>query len=356
MKKRAGIYEVAVAAGVSIGTVDRALHDRAGISEATQERVMKAAKKLGYHPNLAARALSARKSRVRIAVCVPQEIRFFYDQLWAGIYDEAKRWADFGVEFLYRPVSELGVDEQQVLSRIVQDGVDGIILTPGHPEQASALITRAESQGVRVICVSTDAPASKRSGIVCVDPVLNGAIAGELMGKFVPDGAAVAAVTGMLSTEDHARKTEGYSRAFLQTCRNGSMVGVIEAHENKAESLRRTKQLLDRFPLLAGIYVNTVNCLPVCEALAACGMAGKTKLITTDLFQEMVPYLKQGIISASIYQHPYQQGRLAVAEMAEHLVQGTAIPASRYLNPGVVLSSNLHLFREVNGSAEMVAS
>jgi LacI family transcriptional regulator len=104
--------------------------------------------------------------------------------------------------------------------------------------------------------------------------------------------------------------------------------------------------------MLAGIYVNTVNCLPVCEALAVRSMVGKTRLITTDLFVEMVPYLKQGTISASIYQHPYRQGRLAVAEMAEHLVQGVPIPPRRHLNPGVVLSSNLHLFREVNDLAQ----
>jgi LacI family transcriptional regulator len=352
MKKRAGIHEVAAAAGVSIGTVDRALHGRAGISERTRARVMKAAAQLGYEPNLAARALSIRRSRIRIAVCVPQEIRFFYDQLWAEIYDEAKRWGDFGVEFLYRPVSALGVDEQRALKSIIEDGPDGIIVTPGQPEQASQLITQAESKGIRVICVSTDAPASKRSGIVCVDPLLNGAIAGELMGKFVPPGGAVAAVTGMLTTEDHARKTEGFTQAFFKTCPNGSMVGVIEAHEQKEESFKRTKQLLERFPMLAGIYVNTVNCLPVCEALAVRSMVGKTRLITTDLFVEMVPYLKQGTISASIYQHPYRQGRLAVAEMAEHLVQGVPIPPRRHLNPGVVLSSNLHLFREVNDLAQ----
>jgi len=348
MKKRAGIQEVAAAAGVSIGTVDRALHGRAGISELTRARVMKVANRLGYEPNLAARALSSRKSRIRIAVCVPKAIRFFYDQLWAGIHDEARRWADFGVEFLDRPVSELGAGEQLMLRDMLQEGVDGIVLTPGHPEHLSLMITQAESQGVRVICVSTDATASKRSGIVCVDPLLNGAIAGELMGKFVSPGSAVAAVTGMLSTEDHARKTEGFTRAFFQSCANGAMVGVVEAHEHKDESFERTKQLMERFPELAGIYVNTVNCLPVCEALAACGRTGKTRLITTDLFLEMVPYLKQGIISASIYQHPYQQGQLAVAEMAEHLVRGTPIPVQRHINPGVVLSSNLHLFREAN--------
>lgn len=347
MSKRAGIHEVAASAGVSIGTVDRALHGRSGISETTRQRVVRAAQKLGYRPNLAARALAGRKSGIRIAVCVPRELHYFYDQLWAGVYREAERWADFGVEFSYYPLKELGAGEPGVLARIVESKPDGIVLTPGQPENASALITRAESQGIRVICVSTDAPASKRSSIVCVDPLLNGALAGELMAKCLPPGAAVAAVTGMLSTEDHARKTEGFTRSFFQHCLKGSMVGVVEAHENPKESFERTKELLTRFDSLAGIYVNTVNCLPVCEAIAACGRTGKVRLITTDLFREMGPYLTNGTISASIYQHPYQQGRLAVSALAEHLVQHIPIPPRRHINPGVVLLSNLHLFREM---------
>ncbi len=347
MAERAGIHEIAKAAGVSIGTVDRALHDRAGISENTRQRVIRAAQTLGYRPNLAARALAGRKGKIRIAVCIPREIRYFYDQIWAGVYREADRWADFGVDFSYHELRELGAGESAILSKIVQSRPDGIILTPGHPEQASLLINQAESQGIRVVCVSTDAPASKRSGIVCVEPLLNGALAGELMAKCLPPGSAVAAVTGMLSTEDHARKTEGFTRAFFQHCPKGSMVGVVEAHENKQESFKRTKELLTRFSSLAGIYVNTVNCLPVCEALAACNMAGKVKLITTDLFREMVPYLKDGTISMSIYQHPYQQGRLATQVLAEHLVQDIPIPQYRHINPGVVLLANLHLFREI---------
>ena len=111
MSKRAGIQEVAAAAGVSIGTVDRALHGRSGISGATCRRVMRAAQELGYRPNLAARALSGKKRRIRIAVCMPREIHYFYDQLWAGVYAEAELWADFGVEFVHHPLKELGARE-----------------------------------------------------------------------------------------------------------------------------------------------------------------------------------------------------------------------------------------------------
>jgi LacI family transcriptional regulator len=200
---------------------------------------------------------------------------------------------------------------------------------------------------MRVVCVSTDAPASKRSSIVCVEPSLNGHLAGELMGKFVPPGSVVAVIAGMLSAEDHRKKTAGFSEAFPLHCPGGQIATVIEGHEDEDESFQKTFDLLGRMPTLAGLYVNTVNCLPVCRALGARGLAGKTKLITTDLFGEMSPYFEKGTITASIYQQPHRQGQLAVRLLADHLTSKAPFPANIHLSPGVVMSSNLHLFREI---------
>jgi LacI family transcriptional regulator len=93
--------------------------------------------------------------------------------------------------------------------------------------------------------------------------------------------------------------------------------------------------------------VNTVNCLPVCRALGARGLAGKVKLIATDLFAEMAPYLQKGTITASIYQQPHRQGQVAVRLMVDHLTNKAEFPPKVYFSPGVVMASNLHLFREI---------
>jgi LacI family transcriptional regulator len=343
--KRSGIPQIAEQAGVSIGTVDRALHGRPGINEQTRQRVLDIAKKIGYRPNLAARSLSTGR-RIRIGVCVPREIRYFYNELWEGIHEEVTRYADRGVEFVLRPIPELGRGERPAFRKIIDSGVQGIVVTPGNPDAMAPLIDAAEESGVRVVCVSTDAPASQRSCIVCVEPRLNGLIAGELMSKFVPAGSKVAILTGMLKTVDHREKAEGFTRGFSEYCSGGSVVTTIEAHEDPEESFGKTRKLLKRVPDLAGIYVNTVNCLPVCRALSAARRSGNVRLIATDLFREMVPYFADGTIDASMHQRPYRQGQLAVRSLAEHLLHDADLPGAHYLNPGIILRSNLHLFRE----------
>jgi LacI family transcriptional regulator len=345
--KRTGIHRIAELAKVSIGTVDRALHGRPGISEATRKNVLRIAKKLDYKPHPAARILSVGAANFRIGVCIPEEIHFFYDQMRAGIFDEARRTNGLGVEILYNPVPELGQGEQKQVQALLAQGVSGLIVTPGEPKAVTPLIDQAEEQNVRVICITTDAPQSRRSSVVCVDPELNGRLAAELMAKFVPPASEVAVITGMLATEEHRLKAEGFSAGFKNDCSGGRTVAILEAHESEKESYRKTCQLLLGYPQLRGIYVSTVNCLPVCQALQEHKRAGDVQLITTDLFPQMVPHLKRGIIRASIYQDPYRQGQNAVRLLVDYLLNGSAISRTNYLNPGIVLRTNVHLFREV---------
>src|SRR5947209_292771 len=241
VSKRGGIPLIAELAGVSIGTVDRALHRRLGISQSTLKRVLKIAREIQYEPNVAARSLSTGR-RIRIGVCVPKEIAYFYDQLWAGIRDEAKRYSSRGVEFVFVAVPELGRGEQQAFRKLVKLNLDGVIVTPGNPVAMTPLIDDAEHRGVRVLCVSTDAPMSRRSSVVCVEPRLSGMIAGELMANFVPPESNVAIITGMLKTMDHRTKVDGFTASFEERCA-GKVVSVIEAHEHPEESLRKTKKL-----------------------------------------------------------------------------------------------------------------
>ena len=63
----------------------------------------------------------------------------------------------------------------------------------------------------------------------------------------------------------------------------------------------------------------------------------------------MIPAIQSGAIAASIHQQPYVQGQLSVRTLVEHLLHEAELPFAQYLNPSIILRSNLHLFREANG-------
>src|SRR5271169_5904249 len=107
-KEKHGIHRIAEMANVSIGTVDRALHGRSGIKEATRKRILQIAQQIGYSPNLAARALSVAKSRVRIGVCIPKEIHFFYDSSGAEFWTRNIIWNNSGSNLKTGPYRRSG--------------------------------------------------------------------------------------------------------------------------------------------------------------------------------------------------------------------------------------------------------
>ena len=56
------LQQIAEAAGVSRGTVDRALNDRGRIKPEVAEKIKKIAEEMGYQPNRAGRALAWQSS------------------------------------------------------------------------------------------------------------------------------------------------------------------------------------------------------------------------------------------------------------------------------------------------------
>lgn len=62
----ATIKQIAKLAGVSIGTVDRVLHERGGLAPDTKARVQAAIEELGYVPNQTAQSLAVYKKRLHI--------------------------------------------------------------------------------------------------------------------------------------------------------------------------------------------------------------------------------------------------------------------------------------------------
>lgn len=88
-QRSVGVKDIAEASGVSIATVDRALHNRGRISQATRERILRIAEALGYQPNLAARYLKKPKA-LRISIHLPAEIALFWDKIRCGIEEAAK--------------------------------------------------------------------------------------------------------------------------------------------------------------------------------------------------------------------------------------------------------------------------
>lgn len=341
MEKKVTIYDIAEAVGVSVGTVHRAVNNRPGINEMTRARVLHMAEKMGYRPNLAARYLSKKRSLV-ISVNTPQGPESFYGPVRAGIEDESTPFRMAGVQIRHEIFSRLGVGEEEAFERAVEAKVDGIIVVPGSPRNLKPLIRRASRARIPVVCLINDGPGTEKLTTVSVDTVASGALVAELVGRLLQGKGNIAVTSGDLEVADHIEKYQAFTGTLTSFFPAMRVLPPIENHESEAEAYEKTLSfLLERGDEISGLYVSTGNGAPVLRAVEAAGMVGKLAIFTTNLFPELVPSLESGQVTATIYERPYSQGRIAFRTLHEYLIENKMPTVRLMLDPVLVMRSNL---------------
>ena len=99
MDKRVTMKDIANSLGISIGTVERALHGKQDINPETKQLVLDKVREMGYLPNKHARSLSLKK-RKEVAVIMPLNSEFWY-RVKAGIEAAEKEFSFYGVGVKY---------------------------------------------------------------------------------------------------------------------------------------------------------------------------------------------------------------------------------------------------------------
>lgn len=87
----ATIKEIAEKAGVSIGTVDRVLHNRGMVNAQTKERVETVMKELNYRPNQVAQGLAVMKKKLKIGFLFLVRNTIPISSMWPGRHRRRRR-------------------------------------------------------------------------------------------------------------------------------------------------------------------------------------------------------------------------------------------------------------------------
>ena len=338
-----GIRAIAEALGVSIATVDRALHGRGRISEKTRSRVLRMAEQLKYAPNRAARDLRLNR-RFRVSVHFPDlEKGSFFKALQAGIEEGAYPFsASLDIQLrMYPPPYD---NAQESILAALKEGVDGIIAVPPNSFQMTDLVRRAGATNIPIVCISTDAPDSGRLTAVTAYPFSCGAMAAETLLCHIKRPGPVGIMTGNLQYLNHAEKVRGFRTMLAQSKPTVRVADVIEAHDDPQLTYQGALNLLRREPKLAGLYVSTARSLPVIEALRDAGRFDEMPVIATDLVPDLVPYLREGPVKAMIYQCPEVQGSIAIQTMYWYLSEGRKPEHTIGVTPQLIIRSNLDLY------------
>lgn len=240
------LRDVSAAAGVSEMTVSRVLRNRGDVSAATREKVMTAARSLGYVPNRIAGGLASQRVNL-VAVVIPSLSNLVFPDVLTGISAELD---DTGLQPVVGVTHYAPAREEAVLYDMLSWRPSGVVLAGLEHSRASRAMLGAA--GIPVVeIMDTDGP-----GIDMVVGISHRRAGADMAARILAAGYRRIGFIGTHMPEDHrARKRlEGLESALA----DGGV--ALEAREfyqggsSLAKGRELTARILGRAPDLDFLY------------------------------------------------------------------------------------------------------
>ena len=356
MGRRVTIYDIARELGISTATVNRAMNNKPGVSEATRLRVLKAADAMGFTVNHLAKSLA--RPPIRLGFLIYNHIPVYHSEIIAGVKRETEGLKDFNVSCDIHVLSGDSYAAQQAylqcLQQQLEERPDGFLMLPlSQSNELYSYVRQMTDAGIKVGLVGSDLPGSPRLFCCHQNAALSGKMAAELLSYMIPNGK-VAVFTGHKDVQDHLDSVRGFQSECVR--RSLQLVAVCENYDDPEFATYNTEKLLHRHPEIQGIYINTANSVSVCRQIKQMGYAGKIQIIASDVFHGLVDLMNEDVIQATIFQDPFRQGRNSVKYLYRSIFEEKAPPSDILIRPQIVLQSNLSEFIHYENTADSNAA
>jgi LacI family transcriptional regulator len=344
-----GIKEIARLAGVSIGTVDRVLHNRGRVSAQSIEQVQKAIKKIDYKPNLMARYLVNKKT-TNIALLIPDPGK---DEYWAqagkGVEAALDTWQHSGIHIeLFRFDLEQPSSFLKAAGKLLNKKNDGVIFVPIFYEEGISFLKKCVRSSLPVMMFNANLPEVKTLGFIGTDSYQSGMLAGELLRLSVPFPGKFAVLhfdEDLKNSPHMLDKEKGFRNFFLQENSPGKVITIVlnNAQHDYQDQLQQL--LSDDQP--DGIFVSTSKVYIIGRFFQNKNIRN-VKLAGFDLITRNISLLQQGWINYLINQNPRRQAELSISALSNYLLN-KIIPRETVLFPlEIITRFNLNSYLKSN--------
>lgn len=319
------IREIARLAGVSRGTVDRALNDREGINPEIKAKILKIAADVGYRSNRAGRMLGLRKNPQCLGIQMPSRGNDFFLDVRAGLERAAAELADFGLTLKIRTMKGYDTETQvRQIQELVEEGISGLALVPIDRPAIAQLLRDLAARDLPVVTFNSDIECGERLCYVGNDYLASGRIAAGLLG-LIADGRPlrVLVMTGSVQILGHNQRISGFCRLIREEYPQIKVLDIMENQDDDNLAYERVAAALENYPDLDVLYLTAAGVAGACRALEDKAGSRSIKVICFDQTRSTQPFLRSGLITATIGQEPFQQGYLPVKILFDYLLDGT---------------------------------
>lgn len=324
MIKRPTMPDVALAAGVSLKTVSRVVNEEDGVRPATAAKVMAAIDALGYRRNELARGLRGGSSST-VGVVVTDVGNPFFSRLARTIEQSVGDRL-----MLLASSGENPARERQLVGRLAERSVDGLMIVPAAQDQS--YVDDLDAGDLPVVFMDRR-PLHRRHDVVMLD---NRWGASQAVSNLAALGSRRIAMVGLdPSTFFSETRIEGYKQGLRHSGLGDDpsmvLIGNRNAAEAKAVVEARLGQPNPPDGFLAG---NNEMALGVVRALLATDVRVPVASFDTLEFAGVLP-----MPFVTVVNDPVWMGETAAAMLISR-IQGGAGPAQR-----VVLTPRIEVTR-----------
>lgn len=351
LPERIRIKDIARLADVSVGTVDRVIHGRSGVSEASRLRVEKILKQLDYHPNMYASALASNK-KYAFACLLPMHLKGeYWTAIETGINEALENYSDFNISAKVTYYDPYDYNSFATTSRaILDESPDGVLVAPTIATYTQEFTDGLKAKDIPYIYIDSnikDIPAlaffgqhSGQSGYFAARMLMM--LAGNhneiMLFRKINEG-----VVGSNQQENREIGFRKYMQEYHPDCK------ILELNLHAKQPADDNKMLDDFFrehpTITNGITFNS-KVYTVGEYLLDRNKK-PFNLIGYDLLERNVACLKKGSVSFLIAQQPEVQGFNGIKTLCDYLIFKKEVTAINYMPIDLLNADNIDFYLKI---------
>lgn len=347
--ERVRIKDIAAMAGVSVGTVDRVIHGRSGVSEESKVRVEKILEQLHYQPNMYASALASNK-KYHFACLLPlHENGEYWSDVERGIMQATKTYSDFHVSHslsFYDPYDYHSFTD--AANRILEEDPDGVLFAPTRPEFTGPFVAQLSQRNIPYIYIDSNVSEYPALAFYGQNSYQSGIFAAQMMmlaaGKETQEIVLFRKINeGIVGSNQQERREIGF-RNYMSNHFPDCRIWELNLHAKRSdEDQNMLEQFFSNHPHLHnGITFNS-KAFIIGEYLEQKGITD-FRLTGYDLLKRNVECLRRGSIFFLIAQQPSMQGFNGIKALADHLILKKEVTRDNYMPIDLLTKENIDYY------------
>jgi ribose transport system substrate-binding protein len=221
-------------------------------------------------------------------------------------------------ELIFRtPSQRTAAAQQEVITQMLADGLDGIAISPVDAEKETAFLNSIPTN-VLLVCADSDANKSRRLCYIGTDNLAAGKQAAELLKAALPQGGKIVVLLGYPTAQNVKERVEGIKAGLAGS--NIELVDILADESKATVAQKNAGDALTKYPDLVGLAgVNSYTGPAILQAVRSAHKSGQVKIVCFDEDSDALAGIVSGDIYGTVVQKPVWIGHHSISSMVNYL-------------------------------------